>query len=289
MKNKFLFKGLVVALLITTVNISPVQAASGSFIVETEDGIFQDRNTYRFNSDEKNYLKDFNDNIIKYESSADFDKYGLYDDFLFNYGYDEDILYVRDGLSAKDFVKVLTCNCPSYMVEAQYKFKVKKNSDGTMSVYTNRLYSGEKGNTLNDEYSSIIKKIITNGMTDYEKAKAIYDYLYENISYSKSSTANAYEVLIEGKAGNSDSIAAIAGNLLERASVIHETIAGVNGYTYHYMNLCNLGGQYYLFDASLDIASGDKYGHFLSKANKLEYKLGATYTYNYFATSNYNK
>lgn len=285
MKRKFLIKGLVVALVLTTINISPVHAQSGSFTVSTENGIFQDR-SYG-STDTKNYLRDYDGNIIKYESSADFDKYGLYDDFIFNCEYDEDILYVRDGLSAKDFVKVLTCNCPSYMVEAQYKFKVRQNQDGTMSVFTDKLYSWEEGNELSNKYASIIKEIITNNMTDYEKAKAIYDYIYENISYSKSSAANAYEVLIEGKNGNSDSIASIAGNLFERAGVIHKTFAGVNNYTYHYMNLCKVGSYEYLFDVSLDIANNNKYGHFLTKSDNLGYKIGTAYSNSFFASKNY--
>ena len=252
MKKNLLKKGLVVALLITTINTNMVYAANENI----------------------NYITDNTGAIATYNSANDFYKYGIFDAFEYTVGFDEDIVKVRAGVGAKDFVKIITCNQPSHMVEAQYKFYVTKKADGTMGVKTIVLDSGKDYSDLCEAYAAINNKIITSDMTNYDIAKAVYDYIYDNITYSKSSKASALEVLRDGRAANSDAIAAIAGNLFERAGVVHKTVVGVNKDTYHYFNLVQMGKDY-TFDVALDKASGEKYGHFLTQSASFNYTLGA--------------
>lgn len=298
MKYKNIIKGLVVALLLTTINTIPVQASELPTLYDEWGNRYEGSSAYRSNRVEgnKNYLLDWNGDIITYTKAIDFDNYGIYDEFVNNAGSDEDILGVREGLSATNFVKILTCNSPSNLTEQQYKYKVRKNSDGTMSVFTELLVRGQEASAVTQKITSIHNSIISEDMTDYDKMKAIYDWVYENVSYSKSSTANVYEVLINGKSGNSDTIAAITGRLLSRANVVHNTLAGVRGTTYHYMNLCLRGGFYYLMDVSMDLANNTKYEHFLSKAGDsygsfsvLDYKIGAYYSGLNYSPKNYNE
>ena len=250
---------------------------------------FSANTVYAADVNSKNYITDGNGKLATYTDANDFYTYGIFEAFEDSTGFDEDILNVRKGVSAKEFVKIITCNEPSHMVEGQYKFYVSKKDDGAMGVKTIILDDGADYRDLREEYASIYNKIITNdNMHSYDVAKAIYDYIYDNISYSESSKATALEVLRDGKSANSDAIAAIAGNLLERASVPHKTVAGVNGDTYHYFNFVQVGKDY-TFDIAADKASGKKYGHFLTQSMNLDYKLGSLQrTCLAFANEDYN-
>lgn len=256
---------IIAAVLVAAINISPVQAAVNS------------NNELR-----ANYITNNEGEIITYEKASDFWDYDLYEHFIYNSNCDKEVLFIREGLSIKDFVRILICNAPTYLVEQQYTFKAQRNSDGTVSVYTDRLYEGDENRIVDEKYRSIKNEILTEGMTEYEETKAIYDYVYENISYSKESRASVYDVLINGEAANSDAIAAIIGGLLSRASIVHDTVAGVRGYTYHYMVFCcpensngRVSSQGYLIDAAKDIANGTKYEHFLVSGKNIDYSFGA--------------
>ncbi len=313
-KGNLIMKGLVAALIIATIGTSTVSASAiregeiGDYKKDMDVSEFNNPESY-YNSKtgisssrdkswnksqykEKHYITDINGNIATYTKAGDFDRYELFEEFIYNArsGY-EDILYVRKGLTAKDFLKIITCNQPTHMVDDEYVYQVNKNSDGTMSVITTRKVEGEGVAMLREKYKSIINEIITDNMNDYEKAKAIYDYIYENVRYSKGTQSNAYDVLVNGEKANSDTITAIAGNLLERAGVQYGSVVGVSSKNkFHYFNYVSMGSKSYVFDVSLDLANSEKYGHFLTATNNLEYKLGALQqSFMYLSNEDYKK
>lgn len=292
-RGKGFLKGLFVALVLTTFGGITVNASA---IRDTEIGYHEDtlrsvRNeTYSFeelgtenyydaygvsSSDIKNYIRDSKGNVVTYNKADDFNRYGIFKEFIHNsYKEYQDILYVRKGLSAKNFLDIIVCNQPTHMIDDEFTYSVCKNSDGTMSVSTFSRLEEREG--MREKYTQIINKIITEDMSDYEKAKAIYDYIYDNIDYTKGVKSNSYDILLKGASGNSDSITAIAGKLLSRANIKYQSVVGISANNkYHYFNIIDIGGKSYVFDVSLDLANGNKYGHFLSATSKLkEYKLG---------------
>ena len=116
--------------------------------------------------------------------------------------------------------------------------------------------SQPKAVTLDDVNAladKVLAKIISDGMTQAQKAKAIYDYVRTHIVYvgysDKSSwIIGAYNGFKTGR-GDCFNYYACSKALLTRAGIPNVDIKRVGGITRHYWNLVDVGTGYYHFDA----------------------------------------
>lgn len=128
----------------------------------------------------------------------------------------------------------------------------------TVAVYEEEI-TAEKLNALIDP---ILAKIIKDGMGIKEKLRAVYDYVYENVSYSSTSDKNswmraAYSGILEGR-GDCFTYFALSKAMMERLGIENldiertpEIAAMVN--ERHYWSLVNIGTKeapmWYHFDS----------------------------------------
>ena len=107
---------------------------------------------------------------------------------------------------------------------------------------------------INQIADELLETIITDSMTQYEKAEAIYWWCHNNISYSDNTPKNdwidgAYRGLVYRK-GDCYTYASTAKCLLTRAGIENMDIQKVSGKSsMHYWNLINIGDGWYHFDA----------------------------------------
>lgn len=100
----------------------------------------------------------------------------------------------------------------------------------------------------------ILAGILTPGMSQYEKAQAIFNWVHGSIAYSDgtpktSFVQGAYRGLFERK-GDCFVYAASSKYLLNRAGITNMDIGFVNPRRIHYWNLIDLGEGWYHFDAT---------------------------------------
>lgn len=156
----------------------------------------------------------------------------------FSYG------YIQDGDQAKDFV---------------YSFKF------ALTYYTTKAQE----DAVTAKVQQVLSQLNLAGKTDYEKVKAIYDYLCANVVYDNANLNNqsydlkftAYAALINGT-----SVCQGYSNLLYRmaleAGVDCRFIFGQSRGGNHSWNIVKLDGVYYNLDATWDAVTKD-YSFFL--------------------------
>lgn len=142
-------------------------------------------------------------------------------------------------------------------VYSKYSEKVKVTTPKGLMAYYKSIQgsslSKSKQNKLNVKTDSIIKKIIKNGMTEVEKANAIYNYILDNVSYEDrgwwvNNANHAYGALINGKAqcsGYSRAMVMLCAKAgIECLYVVHKN-SSESG---HKWNMIKIDGQYYHID-----------------------------------------
>ena len=107
---------------------------------------------------------------------------------------------------------------------------------------------------VNAAADKLLAKIITDDMSQYDKAKAIFDWIHANVGYydhTKKTTwvQGAYYGLIEHY-GDCFVYASTSKCLLTRAGIKNMDIGFVNPNRTHYWNLIDLGEGWYHFDAT---------------------------------------
>lgn len=107
---------------------------------------------------------------------------------------------------------------------------------------------------LEEAVSSTLAEIIQDGMTDVEKARAIFDFAHDSIRYTGDSDksdwqAGAYEGLTK-RQGDCFTYYAVSRALLTAAGIDNLEVTRVGGPTSHYWNLIRCGGGWYHFDAT---------------------------------------
>lgn len=117
-----------------------------------------------------------------------------------------------------------------------------------------RSYSLEEVNQLADQ---ILAKILTDGMSQYDKAYAIFKYVKGNISYvNDSEKGNYLKAAYQGmvtKSGDCYTYASTAKVLLTRAGITNMDIERIpSGTSMHYWNLVDIGDGHgwYHFDTT---------------------------------------
>lgn len=114
---------------------------------------------------------------------------------------------------------------------------------------------------------SILAELQTGGMTEAERVRAIYDYVYENVKYDKVHAKNphyhlkttAYAALFNGCAV-CQGFSVLMYRLLREAGINARVITGTavndKGSEYHAWNIAEIGGKYYNIDITWDVQRG---------------------------------
>ncbi len=148
---------------------------------------------------------------------------------------------------------------------------------------TERTYTDED---LNFRIDGLLEKIITDGMTETEKARAIYDYLVENITYTgKSEKKNFNKAAIEGLLDlkgdcfTNSAIAVAAFKRLGMDAMIIKKVPIVTMYN-HWWLIVQVDGNWYHMDTCP--RNWDKPEIFLwTETHLTEYSATHTETHNY--------
>lgn len=130
--------------------------------------------------------------------------------------------------------------------------------------YTQVNFSVEYRNTLeeeefiNSEVNRILKNIIKPGMSEFEKVKAVHDYIINNTRYAKDtkhSPHSAYTIFKEGK-GVCQAYTLASYRLLDAIGIENYYVVGKssNGGVWndHSWNLLKIDGRYYNMDVTKD-------------------------------------
>lgn len=113
---------------------------------------------------------------------------------------------------------------------------------------------------LFNKIKKIASEITNKNMTDFEKEKAIHNYIVLNSSYSKNITDNSYNIrnLIENKTGVCEAYAYTFQILCTFAGLECDVITGTLNGQNHGWNLIKLDGEYYHVDVTSDDPIPDK-------------------------------
>lgn len=248
MKKGFLTKVISGLLIAAQIGVMPVQA----YTVE------------------KNMLTDENGYLVKYTDALDFNSKGIFSAFDFNIGCDEDIFAARKGLTSEDMLNIILCNAPSYFLERGYRYRVNKYENDVYGVVVFESYAGKKIPEVSEKLGSIVSSIKGNTIDD------VYNWVYDNIPYSSSSTASAYDVLCKGESANAQVLVEITGNILVRKGIIHNSMCVLNGNKRHYIIT---DGYKVIYDIVKDKENGTK-GEALKGNDTLlntKYRIGYLY------------
>lgn len=152
------------------------------------------------------------------------------------------------------------------------------DSSGNVTNDTAILYVIERP-VINEEYvapmaDSIINSVITEGMSQYDKAYALWKWCRNNITYTYTSGdrssvwTGAYEG-IHNRVGDCFTFYATYSVLLTRCGIENIQVARTGGTTNHWWNLVNVGDGWYHCDAS-PRSMGDKYKCFMQTDEQVE-------------------
>ncbi len=161
-------------------------------------------------------------------------------------------------------------NCPEGLEFTVDSSAVNLSEAGTYPViYTATDYAGNSAsvtvtvtvrprvydpNEVNAMADAVLAKILTEGMSPAEKAKAIFSYVTKHISYiSDSNKGNPVRAAYEGlndKKGDCYVYASTAKVLLTRAGIANMDIAKIPAKTLHYWNLVDVGEGWVHFDTT---------------------------------------
>ncbi|SFL13025.1 Transglutaminase-like superfamily protein [Paenibacillus sp. 1_12] len=109
--------------------------------------------------------------------------------------------------------------------------------------------------------SDILAEIITPDMNDFQKEKAIHDWIVSNLSYDTTMVQHsAYAGLFGGKKTVCQGYALLAYRMLTDAGLENKIIEGTSGGQLHTWNLVKLEGNWYHLDTTWDDPVADTSG-----------------------------
>ncbi|WP_155593452.1 transglutaminase domain-containing protein [Lysinibacillus cavernae] len=127
------------------------------------------------------------------------------------------------------------------------------DSLGNVTYKVKYLTNQTQETAVQKKISQILKNIIKPSMTEFQKVKAINDYIVSNTMYgtkTKASPHSAYALLFEGQAV-CQGYALAAQAMLEQSGIETKYVVGfVNGNEAHAWNLVKLGGEWYHLDTT---------------------------------------
>lgn len=112
------------------------------------------------------------------------------------------------------------------------------------------LATREEEETVERQVARILSKILTPGMNEHEKTRAVHDYIVANVAYDLNYREHsAYAALVKNRAV-CQGYALLLYKMLNKAGVETRLISGKAGGENHLWNLVKLGGNWYHIDAT---------------------------------------
>ena len=185
----------------------------------------------------------------------------------------------------------LRWHCEGWTLGASYSSAFSGyNMDLTFTMYY--LSDASQEAQMDQAVSSLISSLNLSGKNEYQKAKAIYDYMCSNITYDYKNLNDpnytlkfsAYAALIN-KTSVCQGYATLFYRLALEAGLDARVIAGVAGGGNHAWNIVKINGSYYNLDSTWD-AGRDPYDYFLKNMNDFsDHDRNADYTASDFVTA----
>lgn len=143
----------------------------------------------------------------------------------------------------------------------------------TITYYT----TAEQEKVVTDKLSSVMPTLTESTMTNYEKVKAIYDYICKNVTYDYTNLNDdsyklkytAYGALIDGTSV-CQGYAVLLYRMALMAGVDCRLIPGNGNGGPHAWNIMKMGDKYYNVDATWDAVSYPDYKYFLKSDENFE-------------------
>ena len=169
----------------------------------------------------------------------------------------------------------LKWHCQGWTVKASIAGNSNEGYGLNIFYDVSYLSSLEQEEKVDEEVSNLLKSLDLSNKTDYQKVKAIYDYICSNVTYdhdnlndqSYSLKSTAYAALIN-KTAVCQGYASLFYRLALDAGVDTRVISGEAGGP-HAWNIVKLNGKYYNLDSTWD-AGRSTYAYFLKNTNDFD-------------------
>lgn len=168
---------------------------------------------------------------------------------------------------------------------SNFSFEYKS---GRYEITTSMSYhtTAEQEAELDKKVTEILDELDVYSANDYEKIKAVHDYIIENVSYYSSGDMichTAYGAGINGKAV-CEGYSLLMYRLLSELGINVRCIPGIAGGS-HMWNMVELYGKYYYIDVTFDDGMANKYAYFLKGSEDFDdYSSGKPHK---FSTDNF--
>ena len=228
-------KNLIISLLITIL--------VGSMLVSFYENSIQATNV----SSEKTIQND----ILKELSNFNTD---------FSFAYKGDFVILKTAiLNVMDSIR----KEKPYIYEHVSKWQMTMNykgNQGTLSFKINYLTDKQKEVYVSAEVKKISRKIVSKNATEFDKVKAVHDYIVLNSSYSKNtinSQYSAYTLLTEKK-GVCQAYALLMVKMLQELKFDVKYVKGYSNNELHAWALVKVDGEWYHIDPTWNDPIGSK-------------------------------
>jgi hypothetical protein len=177
------------------------------------------------------------------------------------------INYSAGGLTKKNLNSILDAiyDADDYLHYSTKSFGYTMTSDklsATVDFTFTYWETTEQSDNVTAKVKEILSQIITGGMNDFQKQKAIHDWIVANLSYDTTLVQHsAYAGLFDNKKTVCQGYALLAYRMLTEAGLPNQIIEGNAGGQLHTWNLVKLDGNWYHLDTTWNDPVPDTEGH----------------------------
>jgi transglutaminase/protease-like cytokinesis protein 3 len=174
------------------------------------------------------------------------------------------INYSAGGLTKKNLTAILDSiyDADNYLHYSTKTYGYSMTSDkSSASVDFSFTYweTTEQSEAVTAKVKEILSQIITGGMNDFQKQKAINDWIVANLAYDTSlAQHSAYAGLFGSKKTVCQGYALLAYRMLSEAGLPNQILEGMAGGQLHTWNLVKLDGNWYHLDTTWNDPVPDK-------------------------------
>ncbi|MFC0333895.1 transglutaminase domain-containing protein [Paenibacillus sepulcri] len=165
----------------------------------------------------------------------------------------------------------------------QYRYAASTDGRKTTVGYTFEYWETQaQSNQVSLKVKEVLGKIITRNMNDFQKEKAIHDWIESNLSYDTTLRQySAYAGLFGNKKTVCQGYALLAFKMLSQAGIENKIIEGNAGGQLHTWNLVKLDGKWYHLDTTWNDPVPDKPGRIMyDYYNLTDAQMKASHTWN---------
>lgn len=143
-----------------------------------------------------------------------------------------------------------------------YKATIKTHGSNESKITLSTLQFQFRTNFQNEqlfrrEVASATSKLVYRFNSDYDKIKAIYRFIVDNVVYDYSfSYYSAYHALIKGTAV-CEGVSLLLHSMLRQANIVTRIVSGMGKTDRHSWNIVFLNGNWYALDATWDLGKSE--------------------------------